>query len=166
MLVGLANVVIGLLLLGAPRRSLSALAWLAGAAIIVWGIRQAVAAFQTAHRFDRTGGLAVALLSLGFGIAVVAVPDVSLRLLRTLIGVGVIVWGLMDAARPSMAGRTRWWGFFIRGLGSLGLGLALIFWPEPTVSLIGILLGIVVLQWRLIEGVAAFALRPATVRST
>jgi uncharacterized membrane protein HdeD (DUF308 family) len=166
MLVGLANVVIGLLLLVAPRRSLAALAWLAGAAIIVWGVRQAVAALQTADRFDRTGGLTVALVTLGFGIAVVAVPDVSLRLLRTLIGIAVIVWGLMETGRPSMAGRSRWWGFLVRGLGSLALGLALIFWPEPTVSLIGILLGILVLLWGLIEVVAAFALRPATVRST
>jgi uncharacterized membrane protein HdeD (DUF308 family) len=166
MLVGLANVVIGLLLLVAPRRSLSALAWLAGAAIIVWGVRQAVAALQTADRFDRTGGLTVALFTLGFGFAVVVVPDVSLRLLRTLIGIAVIVWGLMDTGRPSMAGRSRWWGFLVRGLGSLALGLALIFWPEPTVSLIGILLGILVLLWGLIEVVAAFALRPGTVRST
>jgi uncharacterized membrane protein HdeD (DUF308 family) len=166
MLVGLANVVIGLLLLVAPRRSLSTLAWLAGAAIIVWGVRQAVAALQTADRFDRTGGLTVALFTLGFGFAVVVVPAVSLRLLRTLIGIAVIVWGLMDTGRPSMAGRSRWWGFLVRGLGSLALGLALIFWPEPTVSLIGILLGILVLLWGLIEVVAAFALRPGTVRST
>jgi uncharacterized membrane protein HdeD (DUF308 family) len=91
---------------------------------------------------------------------------VSLRLLRTLIGIAVIVWSLMDTGRPSMAGRSRWWGFLVRGLGSLALGLALSFWPQPTVSLIGILLGILVLLWGLIEVVTAFALRPWTVRST
>jgi uncharacterized membrane protein HdeD (DUF308 family) len=156
---GLANVAIGVLLLIDPRRSLITLAWLAGAAIIVWGLRQAIAAFRTSDRFDRTGGLAVGLLMVGFGVAVVAVPDVSLRLLRVLIGIAVIVWGLLDAGRPARGGRSRWWGFLIRGLGSLVFGLALIFWPEPTVSLIGILLGILVLLWGVIEIVASFTLR-------
>jgi uncharacterized membrane protein HdeD (DUF308 family) len=160
LIAGVANVVIGVLLVISPRRSLSALAWLAGAAIIVWGVRQAVAALRQPDQFDRSGGLAVALLTLGFGIAVVAVPDVSLRLLRILIGIAVIVWGLMDAGRPELAGRSRWWGFLVRGLGSVAVGLALIVWPEPTVSLIGILLGILILLWGLIEIVASIVFRP------
>jgi uncharacterized membrane protein HdeD (DUF308 family) len=160
LIAGVANVVIGVLLVISPRRSLSALAWLAGAAIILWGVRQAVAALRQPDQFDRSGGLAVALLTLGFGISVVAVPDVSLRLLRILIGIAVIVWGLMDAGRPELAGRSRWWGFLVRGLGSVALGLALIFWPEPTVSLIGILLGTLILLWGLIEIVASIVFRP------
>jgi uncharacterized membrane protein HdeD (DUF308 family) len=158
----LANVVIGLLLVIAPRRSLSALAWLGGAAIIIWGVRQGIAAFQTSDRFDRTGGLAVALFTVAFGIAVVAVPDVSLRLLRFLIGIAVIVWGLMDTGRPSMTGRSRGWAPLVRGLASTAVGLALIVWPEPTVSVIGVLLGILVLLWGLIEIAASFAFRPTS----
>lgn len=160
LIAGLINVLIGVLLVVSPRRSLAALAWLAGVAIVVWGVRQAVAALRQPDQFDRSGGLAVALLTLGFGIAVVVVPDVSLRLIRILIGIAVIVWGLMDAGRPEFAGRSRWWGFVVRGLGSLVLGLALIFWPEPTVSLIGILLGILILLWGLIEIVGSFVFRP------
>lgn len=48
LIAGLTNVVIGVLLVVAPRRSLSALAWLAGAAIMVWGVPQAVAVAPTA----------------------------------------------------------------------------------------------------------------------
>jgi uncharacterized membrane protein HdeD (DUF308 family) len=161
LIAGLANVVIGLLLVIAPRRSLSTLAWLGGVAIIVWGVRQAIAAFRVADRFDRTGGLAVALFTVAFGVAVVAVPNVSLRLLRILIGIAVIVWGLMDAGRPSMTGRPRGWAPLLRGLASMVFGLALIFWPEATVSVIGILLGILLLLWGLIEIVASFVFRPA-----
>jgi uncharacterized membrane protein HdeD (DUF308 family) len=161
LIAGLLNVLIGLFLVIDPRRSLITLAWLAGAAVIIWGVRQAMAALQTSDRYDRTGGLAVALLTVAFGVAVVAVPNVSLRLLRVLIGIAVIVWGLMEAGRPSMSGRSRWWGFLVRGLGSLAFGFALIFWPEPTVALIGILLGIMILVWGLIEIGASFTLRSA-----
>ena len=67
----------------------------------------------------------------------------------------------MDSARPSLSGRSRWWGLIVRGLGSLALGLALIFAPEPTVSLIGILLGLLLILWGVVEVVASVALRPA-----
>jgi uncharacterized membrane protein HdeD (DUF308 family) len=162
---GVANIVLGLLLIFEPRRSLRALAWLAGVAVIVWGVRQAIAAFRSPDRFDRTGGLFVALVTIGFGVAVVVVPDVSLTLLRVLLGIAVIIWGLLDTGRPFMSGRSRWWGFLVRGLGSLVLGLGLIFWPEPSVSVIGILLGILLLLWGLIEIVASLVLRPQAARS-
>jgi uncharacterized membrane protein HdeD (DUF308 family) len=158
---GSVSVVLGLLLVLAPRRSVIALAWLAGVAIVVWGIRQAIAAWRAENQFDRSGGLFVALFMVAFGVAVVAVPDVTLRLLRVLIGIAAIIWGLMDSARPSLAGRSRWWGLIVRGLGSLALGLALIFVPEPTVSLIGILLGLLLILWGVVEVVASLALRPA-----
>jgi uncharacterized membrane protein HdeD (DUF308 family) len=162
---GLASVVLGILLLVWPRKSLVVLAWLGGIAVFVWGVRQAIGALRHPNRFERTGGLFVALVSVGFGLAVVVVPEISLRLLRVLLGVAAIAWGLMDSARQPPPGRSRWWGFVVRGLGSLGLGLALILVPEPTVSLIAILLGILLVLWGLIEMVAAFALRPAPTRS-
>lgn len=161
LIAGLVNVVLGLLLVFQPRRSLFALAWLAGVAIIVWGVRQAIAAFRLPDRFDRTGGLFIALFTVAFGVAVVAVPNVSLRLLRILIGIAAIVWGLLDAGRPSLSGRSRLWVLLIRGLGSMVLGFALIFAPEPTVSVIGILLGILLLLWGVVEIVVALALRPS-----
>jgi hypothetical protein len=112
-------------------------------------------------RSDRR--LAVALFTIGFGIAVVVVPDVSLRLLRILIGIAVIVWGLMDTGRPSMTGRSRGWAPLVRGLASTAVGSALIFWPEPTVSVMGVLPGSLVLLWGLIEIAASFAFRPTSL---
>jgi uncharacterized membrane protein HdeD (DUF308 family) len=162
---GLASVVLGILLLVWPEKSLKILAWLGGIAVFVWGVRQAIMALRHPNRFERTGGLFVALVSVGFGLAVVVVPQISLRLLRILLGIAAIVWGLMDSARPPPPGRSRWWGFVLRGLGSLGLGLALILVPQPTVSLIAILLGILLILWGLIEIVAVFALGPAPARS-
>jgi uncharacterized membrane protein HdeD (DUF308 family) len=162
---GLVSMVLGLLLVIEPRRSLRFLAWLAGIGLIMWGVRQAMAAFRSPDRFDRSGGLFVALVTLGLGLAVVLVPDISLQLLRVLVGIAVIVWGLVDTGRPIASGRSRWWGFLVRGLGTLVLGLALIFWPEPTASVIGILLGILLLLWGLFEVVASWVLRPRTPRS-
>lgn len=161
LIAGVASMVLGLLLVFAPRRSLFALAWLAGVGIVVWGVRQVIASLLVDDRFDRVGGLFVALFTVAFGVAVVAIPDVSLRLLRILIGIAAIVWGLMESGRPSLSGRSRWWVFVVRGLGSLALGLALIFVPEPTVSLIAILLGVLLLLWGLVEVVASLAFRPA-----
>jgi uncharacterized membrane protein HdeD (DUF308 family) len=155
---GLVSFLLGAALLLWPRKSLILLAWVGGAGVIVWGVRQAIAALRMPDLFNRSGGLFVALVSVGFGVAVVAVPEVSLELLRILLGIAVIVWGLLDSGRPFMSPRSRWWGFLVRGLGSLGLGLALIFVPEPTVSLIGILLGILLMLWGLIEVVATFVL--------
>lgn len=158
LLAALASIVLGFLLLIDPRRSLLAIAWLTGWAVIVWGLRLAAAAVRTDDPYDRGGGLVVALLMLAAGVAVVVVPDVSLRLLRILVGIAAIVWSLMDTGRPFM-GRSRWWGFLIRGLGGLGLGLALIFMPEPTISLVGVLLGCLLLLWGIVEIVASLMSR-------
>jgi uncharacterized membrane protein HdeD (DUF308 family) len=157
---GLINVVLGILLLVWPNRTLALVAWLGGVAIVVWGVRQAMAAFRQEDRFDRTGGLAVAVFTLAFGVAVVVVPEISLSLLRILVGIAAIVWGLADAGRPSMTGRRRGWASLLRGLAGMAFGLALIFWPDPTVAAIAILLGILLLLWGLIEIVASLALRP------
>jgi uncharacterized membrane protein HdeD (DUF308 family) len=165
LIAGLINVGLGLFLIVSPRRSLATLAWLAGAGLIVWGIRQLIAVSRLPDRVDRTGGLLMAVMALGLGLAIVVVPEVSLRLLRILVGVAAIVWGLQDSGRPSLSGRSRWWVFIVRGLGSLGLGLALIFVPEPTVALIGVLLGALLLLWGVVEVIAAFVLRPASARS-
>jgi uncharacterized membrane protein HdeD (DUF308 family) len=159
LLAGLVNVVLGVLLLVSPRRSLFALAWIGGWALVVWGVRQAIAAFRSTDQFERTGGIFIALLTIGFGVAVIVVPSVSLQLLRVLLGIAAIVWSLLDTGRP-FAGRSRWWGFLVRGLGGLGLGLALIFVPEPTVSLVGILLGCLLLLWGVVEIAASLVLRP------
>ncbi len=161
LLAGLTNVVLGILLIAAPRRSLATLAWLAGVGIFVWGVRMAAAAFRQPDRVDRTGGLLIAFMAVGLGLAIVIVPEVSLRLLRILVGIAAILWGLQDSGRPSLSGRSRWWVFLVRGLGSLGLGLALIFIPEPTVSLIGVLLGILLLLWGVVEVIASFVWKPA-----
>jgi uncharacterized membrane protein HdeD (DUF308 family) len=107
---GLASLVLGVLLLVWPRKSLVVLAWLGGIAVFVWGVRQATASLRHPNRFERTGGLVVALVSVGFGLAVVVVPQISLRVLRILLGAAAIVWGLMDSARPAPPGRSRWWG--------------------------------------------------------
>jgi uncharacterized membrane protein HdeD (DUF308 family) len=160
----LVSFVLGIVLVFWPRKSVIVLAWLGGIALVVWGVRMAAAALRSADQFDRSGGVFVALVTIGFGVAVVVIPDVSLRLLRILLGIAVIVWGLQDAGRPFLPGRSRWWGFVVRGLGSLAVGLALIFWPEASVSLIGILLGILLMLWGMIEAVFAFALRPTAAR--
>jgi Short repeat of unknown function (DUF308) len=159
---GVVSFLLGLVLVFWPRKSIAVLAWLGGIALVVWGVRMAAAALRSSDQFDRSGGLFVALVTIGFGVAVVVIPDVSLRLVRILLGIAVIVWGLQDAGRPFLPGRSRWWGFVVRGLGSLVIGLALIFWPEASVSLIGILLGILLMLWGMIEAVFAFALRPTT----
>jgi uncharacterized membrane protein HdeD (DUF308 family) len=160
---GAVSVVLGILLLVWPQRTVVVLAWLGGLGVFVWGLRQLLAALRQPEEYDRTGGLVVGLLSIGLGIAVVAVPGISLRLLRVLLGISVIAWGLMDSGRPFL-GRSRWLGFVVRGLGSLALGLALILIPEPTVSLIGALLGVVLLLWGVLEIASSWSMdeRPTT----
>jgi uncharacterized membrane protein HdeD (DUF308 family) len=128
---GVASLVLGVLLVVWPRKSLAVLAWLGGIAVFVWGVRQATGALRHPNRFERTGGLFVALVSVGFGLAVVVVPEISLRLLRILLGVAAIVWGLMDSARPPPPGRSRWWGFVVRGLGSLASAWPSSWSPSP-----------------------------------
>jgi uncharacterized membrane protein HdeD (DUF308 family) len=181
---GAASLLVGMELafvFHAGRRTIGLMAFGAGAMISAVSFELVEEALKAGKPSVATTGLAAGAVVFFAGDVLIARPgrrvpeaihrgtgrgfallEISLRLLRILIGIAAIVWGLADAGRPFMTGRRRGWASLLRGLASMAFGLALIFWPDPTVAAISILLGILLLVWGLIEIAASVALRPVS----
>ena len=136
LLAGVAAVVLGLLLLFRPFDSLVAMAWLLGLFLIVSGI----AGLFAAHRKDYGAGLAV--VSLVIGIVLVAWPDITVQALAVIAGIGFIARGILRSAIAFVERGESWGLLLVVGILGIGLGIAIMVWPDATVAVIGVVAGI------------------------
>ncbi|HEY2996983.1 MAG TPA: DUF308 domain-containing protein [Acidimicrobiales bacterium] len=138
---GIALVVLGVWLLTNLYDSVTVLAWLVGVSLIVSGIIEVLALHgERGIRFAvwLSGGLLVAA-----GIVVLVWPDITLWALAVLAGIGLILAGVL---RVVVALTERDQPDFVVNLaiGVLGvvLGALVLAWPEATLVVLAVLLGI------------------------
>jgi len=89
----------------------------------------------------------VGLLSVIAGVIILEV-DWTLKHLALFVGIVFIIRGIFDVATPPVDGAPRTWAW-VTGAVNIGLGVAILAWPEPTLRVIAALIGI----WLLISGV-------------
>jgi uncharacterized membrane protein HdeD (DUF308 family) len=157
LLAGVAASVLGMLLIFRPFKSVVALAWLLGLFLIVSGF----AGLLSARR--REYGMGIAVLSLVVGIVLLVWPDITVQALAVLAGIGYVVRGVLRAAIALVDRREFWLWILLVGLLGIALGVAIIVWPDVTVAVIGVVLGIGALVTGIGEIVAALELRKAAV---
>jgi uncharacterized membrane protein HdeD (DUF308 family) len=138
---GIALVVLGVWLLTNLYDSVTVLAWLVGVSLIVAGIIEVLALHG-----ERGIGFAVWLsggLLVAAGIVVLVWPDITLWALAVLAGIGLILAGVV---RVVVALTERDQPDFVVNLaiGVLGvvLGALVLAWPEATLVVLAVLLGI------------------------
>jgi uncharacterized membrane protein HdeD (DUF308 family) len=138
---GIALVVLGVWLLTNLYDSVTVLAWLVGVSLIVSGIIEVLALHG-----ERGIGFAVWLsggLLVAAGIVVLVWPDITLWALAVLAGIGLILAGVL---RVVVALTERDQPDFVVNLaiGVLGvvLGAMVLAWPEATLVVLAVLLGI------------------------
>jgi uncharacterized membrane protein HdeD (DUF308 family) len=138
---GLALIALGVWLLTNLFESVVVLAWLVGISLIVAGIVE-VMALHGERDIGPAGWLAGGLL-VAAGIAVMAWPDITLWAIAVLAGIGLVVAGavrvvlaLTDRDRSDMALQV--------GLGglSIALGIVVLAWPDATLVVLAVLLGV------------------------
>jgi len=138
---GIALVLLGVWLLTNLYDSVTVLAWLVGVSLIVAGIIEVLALHG-----ERGIGAAVWLsggLLVAAGIVVLVWPDITLWALAVLAGIGLILAGVL---RVVVALTERDQPDFVVNLaiGAFGivLGALVLAWPEATLVVLAVLLGI------------------------
>ncbi|HEX6419812.1 MAG TPA: DUF308 domain-containing protein [Acidimicrobiales bacterium] len=138
---GIALALLGVWMLANPFESVVVLAWLVGISLIVAGVVEILALHH-----ERGLGVAVWLsggLLVVAGVAVLAWPDATLWTLAVLAGAGLVLTG---AARILVAltsrGRTDMPVQLALGGLSVAVGAAVLAWPDATLVVLAVLLGL------------------------
>jgi uncharacterized membrane protein HdeD (DUF308 family) len=101
-------------------------------------------------------GLAVrGILAVAFGIAIIAMPGISLAALIVAFGVYALVEGIVNVASAIRARPTqpRWWVLLLEGVASVAAGVLAFAWPGIT----AIVLVWVVAFWAIVTGALEIA---------
>src|SRR5262245_18842769 len=155
LLFGLALIVIGVLLLVNTNAAAFTLALLIAFGLFLAGIDSLVEAQR--HRV-RWPSYLMAVIWIAIGVVAIAWPDVTLWALAVTIGVGLLIAGVTEAWLAVMMHRTlpSWGLWAIAGVLSAVAGVLCILWPDATVLVLAVLLGL----WVIFRGVVtvAFAL--------
>lgn len=163
LIVGLITLGLGIAVLVWPDRTVEIVVILTGIFLFLWGVFRFVYALAERDLAQRGLALLGGILSVLVGLVVIRNPAESLQLLIVLLGLlwvfgGAIelfqaILGKDDVARGARAVFGALW---------LILGIVLLVWPEATVLVVAILVGINLVITGLIELVTAFQVRRAT----
>lgn len=139
-LAGVLLVLLGLWLLTNLYESVIVLAILVGVSLIVGGFVEAGVADDAGLGWAGwvAGGILVAA-----GVAVLVWPDITLWALAVLAGAALLVTGLLHAAwAVTRRDRPDWKAHLGVGLVTALIGLIVVVWPDATLLILGLLLGI------------------------
>jgi len=164
----LATLAVGILLLVWPRATLTIVAILLGAGLVISGLYRLVEGF-TAR--DTSGGMRAAYVVIGLlailvGLYCLRHRDVTIFLLALLVGAFWIIHGVADVAVAATAGPFPGRAFrLIAGLLSIAAGCIVLFWPAISLIVLLTVLGIWLIFYALLLGALAFGLKRAVKNS-
>lgn len=141
LLVGVLLVGLGVWMLTNLFESVVVLAWIAGASLIVGGIVE-VAALRGRQALGWLAWLG-ALLLIGAGVVVLVWPDITLWALALLAGATLMVAGLLRIVMAFYNRDDPGWTLDL-GIGGFGaaLGAIIMAWPDATLVVLAVSLGI------------------------
>jgi uncharacterized membrane protein HdeD (DUF308 family) len=164
LLSGILAVILGILVLAWPGKTILIAAIFFGAYLLVTGIAQVVFAFS----LHVSAGGRVLLFISGAAALILAVLcfrslQESILLLAIWIGVGFIFRGVATAVSaisdPTLPGR--WWEIFIGGI-SLVAGVVMLASPFESIATLTIVVGIWLIVIGVFEVISAFGIRKAS----
>ncbi len=162
MAAGFGAIVVGVLLLAWPKATLTIVAVLIGAALVVAGLLRLIDGF-TAH--DAGGGRRVAhvligLLAIIVGLYCIRHYNVTIAALAIIVGLFWILHGIADIAAGLFAGPFPGRGLTtVAGVLSLFAGLIVLFWPTISLTVLIAVMGIWLLVYGVLMAITAFSLR-------
>jgi uncharacterized membrane protein HdeD (DUF308 family) len=154
-LLGLAALVIGVVLLFNPVAAAHTLALLIGLAFVIGGLLELAVGWGSAHRWRAI--LLGAVLVIG-GVLAAAWPGPTLFTVALITGLSLIVHGALRvgvavAARSEIPG----WGWLVlAGAVNVIVGVLAIAWPQATVFVLSVVLGLQIAVFGLALLAAAF----------
>jgi hypothetical protein len=153
-LFGVISVIFGILALVWPELTILALVILLGIEILIWGVMLMVNAFREGQ--GRVLAVILGVLALIAGTALFLRPLRNLPAVVIVVSLFWVVGGLIEAI-GSIVDRDRGWGWeLISGLASIAAGILVITWPEITLGIIAMVVGIWMIILGVVRIVAAF----------
>jgi uncharacterized membrane protein HdeD (DUF308 family) len=161
LVMGILSVGVGIWLVLSPEAAITTLALLLSIALFLNGLSELVAAGDRSRPWI---GYVLGGLFLLAGVVVLLRPGKSLWFLAIVVGISVITTGVMEMV-VAFADRERirhWVLLAVIGAVGIVVGVLAIVWPEITVWVLALLVGIRLLIWGVIQLVIAFQLRSLT----
>ncbi len=155
---GVIAVVFGIVVLSHAFGSLGALVWLTGLFLLFMGVAQLVTMGRGGARGAHLAGAVVAIVG---GIVLLAWPGETLMVVAVVAGNTVLAWGVIRAVAALSGPRETRGHDAAVGIALIVLGLLMVVWPGATVTLIGVLVGLVAIAWGVVMVFGAFNLRKA-----
>jgi uncharacterized membrane protein HdeD (DUF308 family) len=156
LIAGVITAFVGLILIFNPFDSIAALAWLLGLVLIISGI----ASLFSASR--RQYGIGIAVFSILVGLVLLLWPDVTIQVVAIVAGIGFIVRGILRILIGASDRRGSWTVLVFIGLVGIAFGIAVVVWPDVTIAVVGVLMGVAALVTGIGEIVAALEIRSVT----
>lgn len=154
-LLGLAALVVGIVLLFDPVAAARTLALLIGVSFAIGGLLEIAVGWESDGR-----GLSIVmggLLIIG-GVVAVLWPGISLGILALVTGISLIVHGALRVGIAVMERHeVRSWGWLaLAGAVNVVVGVVAIAWPQATVLVLALILGVQIALFGLLLLVASF----------
>jgi uncharacterized membrane protein HdeD (DUF308 family) len=156
---GVVSLVIGILLLVWPSRTLEVVAILVGIDLLLVGAIQIGLAFGERSE-SRTGPLLRGAFAGIAGLIVIRHPGGSLLVIALAVGIYLVLAGVMKLVSAFEASVGRGWLLF-GGVLDLAIGVVIVAWPQFGLTSLAVILGIALIVRGILECAAAFALRSA-----
>jgi uncharacterized membrane protein HdeD (DUF308 family) len=154
-LLGLAAVAVGVVLLFDPVGAASTLAVLLGVALVVLGLLEIAYGWEGPHRVR---ALVLGAVLVAGGVLVAAWPDTTLKTVALLVGISLMVHGALRVA-IAVAERheiPQWGWLAAAGAVNFLFGILVIAWPEATILVLCVVLGVQVILFGVLLLLAAF----------
>ncbi|HWG09527.1 MAG TPA: DUF308 domain-containing protein [Solirubrobacteraceae bacterium] len=154
---GVVSLVVGVLLLVWPSRTLEVLAILLGIELLLVGAIQVGLAFGEPAG-SRTGALLRGAFAGIAGLIVIRHPGGSLTVIALAIGIYLVLAGVMKAVSAFETSVGRGW-LLAGALLDLAIGVVIVAWPHFGVTSLAVVAGIALLLRGALECASAFSLR-------
>lgn len=142
---GLIALGAGIVVLAWPDRTITVIARVVGIFLILGGLAQIIDALMTRKAGTYWGFVLLrGVLDLAIGVVAVVWPDITIWVLVVLIGLELIIGGFISLVismrvPKELEARSR---YLWRGILSIIGGLVVIVWPDATVLVVAVVLGI------------------------
>ena len=151
---GVVSAVVGLLLVLDLFAAVATLALLVALGLVVTGVGE----LMSAGRYRSTLGIVAGVVLVVGGILAAAWPDITLWVLAFVVGIDLIVSGVVRIM-GALQLRVEGWGWLLfGGVLSFVVGVLALFWPDATILVLGVLLGLRMLFFGIAEIMFGLAL--------
>lgn len=162
LVLGIVSVGFGALLIFWPGKTLTVVTTVVGLFMVVAGIARFFVGVFDSDREYRILMVLAGIVGVVVGVAIMRNPEAAIKLVVLLTALFWIISGMIDLFRglsdASLPDRSVRIGF---GAMSAVFGVVILAWPDMTVGVFAVLMGIYVLFFGILEIVAAFQLKNA-----